>query len=1333
MVKAMVVCGAMAVAQSQAVPEVRFAELVTEEDEVLSALRLALVKDGMVQVSGVPGLAKAREETFALGAKCLADTDAVTATFDDQTLRKTVASVTLQGETVGLGLETHFPDQELSAPCKAFDQSSRKFRTLVTRVSNLLFSHMTSMCSGRGPKPRAAFARSADEHKGDFDTLWEFLNQGEHLEHFHAYETACANITSESDRRPPTLEMHLDEGLFIALVPSMWVNPSTGERDASIPSNTAFYVENALGQVVIPDFADNGDVVVFMMGDGVGPWLGNACPPFRPVPHALKLTETCANGSRSADAVRMWYGRMFLPPVDAIYEPSGETFGELRAGRVAASVAAAQGDVDVLQDSVSLGCSGTSERVVRDLAGVCPSGQFYCWHQCRTWSNESQCSELLPIASFRCENENGVLWTPEQDHCNNCRINCGPALLAPNTEGVCNGFSTSMFMSGFVSGFDPADSCVVLLWEPLTLDTEGKVAAGFIAVFFFGMVVELVLFSRKFHLRVSQSHNPMLRKLVYVLLYATQVTFGYFAMLIAMTYSSLLFAGIVLGLVAGHVVFNMKSFDKVDGVKDGKPVAGDAATALEGENTDPCCQFMTDVEDPPANVSSIKGGRPALIKVTNLKPSSKRPSAGPPARRAEGPGEGADAGGPAKRTSAAGSMTGARSPTLSIDCSTTETDVKAVHRHQDDARHGHHRDQGRVTELGQAEDQAEDQVKADETSRTVTQLQEKDASSDAAADSTFNFVVQGPTPFSESVLWEQMRQFYASQGVEAWAKGIVPCFITCNAFIARSYAKVIHAYLSDLLAKGSLATSEPVYILELGVGSGKFSFLLLKMLTERLEMAFGDDCPLRIKYVMTDFCKAPFRFWRNHPSLKRYLSSGSLDFAKFDACRDTSLTLEMSRQKLQFGSMKNPPIVVANYLFDTLPADAFRVKSGDLLEGYLSVLSSQRERVATDPGILTRFKPQFDWQPRSRQADAVTEEILCWYRSHFGTKRDASFLIPTQSLQCLSRIKQFSAQGRMMVLSGDKGQTSTLAFQQGEHADPHIAVHGSFSLMVNYHAVGLWFDAHGGFALHCPLEDASLKVSAFVLEAPQDAGAQVATAHWNGYGEPLPARVRPFPGLQLAFRETMAAFGPNHFFSLQQIDIKQPCNAENGTEEQMRSVLAMLQLSGWDADLVFKFRETLLGNLAACNSRLLDDLTRGMEEAWANFFFLEPDKDFAFELGRFYYGIQSYQRALIFYSKSSELVGRHHITEHNIGLCHVSLGDKARALHFFEQSLQLNPTYDKAREQRNLVRQALHLPAVHTPTKSQFIQHQILTKSPQHSKTSRISFDPEVLTRCHSA
>jgi hypothetical protein len=78
-----------------------------------------------------------------------------------------------------------------------------------------------------------------------------------------------------------------------------------------------------------------------------------------------------------------------------------------------------------------------------------------------------------------------------------------------------------------------------------------------------------------------------------------------------------------------------------------------------------------------------------------------------------------------------------------------------------------------------------------------------------------------------------MMSFYDRKGVESWSQGIVPHFITCNAFIGRAYAKVLLGFLHDCASSNAclpLTVSESLYIVELGAGSGKFSFFILKVL-----------------------------------------------------------------------------------------------------------------------------------------------------------------------------------------------------------------------------------------------------------------------------------------------------------------------------------------------------------------------------------------------------------------------------------------------------------------------------------------------------------------------
>ncbi len=76
--------------------------------------------------------------------------------------------------------------------------------------------------------------------------------------------------------------------------------------------------------------------------------------------------------------------------------------------------------------------------------------------------------------------------------------------------------------------------------------------------------------------------------------------------------------------------------------------------------------------------------------------------------------------------------------------------------------------------------------------------------------------------------------------------------------------------------------------------------------------------------------------------------------------------------------------------------------------------------------------------------------------------------------------------------------------------DPHVAVHGSFSFMVNFHAVKVYVSNRGGFSLATPFLD-GFKCAAFLV----------------GFGED------ELPELQYAWKDTMDTFGPDNFSTLQ--------------------------------------------------------------------------------------------------------------------------------------------------------------------------------------------------------
>ncbi|CAM9517448.1 unnamed protein product, partial [Ectocarpus sp. 12 AP-2014] len=194
-------------------------------------------------------------------------------------------------------------------------------------------------------------------------------------------------------------------------------------------------------------------------------------------------------------------------------------------------------------------------------------------------------------------------------------------------------------------------------------------------------------------------------------------------------------------------------------------------------------------------------------------------------------------------------------------------------------------------------------------------------------------------------------------------------------------------------------SQKPVYIVEVGAGSAKLSYVLLQKLLKLSEYlprprgnAASDDAASAdgdnntatqgrgfcFKYVITDFSHANFGFWMNHPRLQELFTLGVVDFAVFDAearpgevgggkgttkeCAESEpppppeegsdpaapgscgggggaglwgsgcLRLELCGEELRPGDLDNPVIVVANYVFDSLKQDAFRVHGGVLEE-----------------------------------------------------------------------------------------------------------------------------------------------------------------------------------------------------------------------------------------------------------------------------------------------------------------------------------------------------------------------------------------------------------------
>jgi hypothetical protein len=189
-------------------------------------------------------------------------------------------------------------------------------------------------------------------------------------------------------------------------------------------------------------------------------------------------------------------------------------------------------------------------------------------------------------------------------------------------------------------------------------------------------------------------------------------------------------------------------------------------------------------------------------------------------------------------------------------------------------------------------------------------------------------VLQGPQPFAQSMLWDLQRRYFAERGVDAWRQGEVPHYVTSNPRMADSYAQIVLAFLRDRqrLAGADEPAAEPLYICELGAGSGRFAFHFLTRLVRLCEQA---GVPVgAFRYVLTDQAQANVRFWREHARFQAFFAAGLLDVAEFDISQSGDIALQMGKVSIGPGSLARPLVVVANYVFDSIPQDLFYVDAG---------------------------------------------------------------------------------------------------------------------------------------------------------------------------------------------------------------------------------------------------------------------------------------------------------------------------------------------------------------------------------------------------------------------
>jgi SAM-dependent MidA family methyltransferase len=496
--------------------------------------------------------------------------------------------------------------------------------------------------------------------------------------------------------------------------------------------------------------------------------------------------------------------------------------------------------------------------------------------------------------------------------------------------------------------------------------------------------------------------------------------------------------------------------------------------------------------------------------------------------------------------------------------------------------------------------------------------------------------------FSEAPIWELQRSYYEEQGILAWQSEEVPLYITNNPIIAVTYAEILFGFLQDRARLGY--TSAPVTILELGAGSGRLAFQILKELCELRDYAGILLPPFR--YVMSDLAIKNITYWQRHRSLQPFIEQGILDFAKFDAVQDTELHLTQSGILIRPGDLEQPLLVIANYFFDSIPQELLYVDESRIYECDVSLQFPDGAADLGTSDMLEKVVPEYHYRRAAEyeQESYLYRDVIELYQQKL---EDSHVLFPAIGLACLERLHELSQAG-FMLLTADKGDHR---LENWEYAEaPKLIHHGSFSLEANYHAIQYVFEQKGAQTLFTKHHYKNLNVGCILM-----------------LQDPI-----SYANTRLAYRRFVDRFGPDDFFSL-----------KAGFEGQINhmelsQLYSFWKLGGYDAQLFLQSAKRISDLLPDSGEQEMNDIRNGIHLMWEGYYPIEVKHDLALDCGMLLYQMDLFEDALLFFERSVHDYDADTAALYPMAICCYEVGREEAARDYTQRALAMEPEHEGA-------------------------------------------------------
>jgi len=503
------------------------------------------------------------------------------------------------------------------------------------------------------------------------------------------------------------------------------------------------------------------------------------------------------------------------------------------------------------------------------------------------------------------------------------------------------------------------------------------------------------------------------------------------------------------------------------------------------------------------------------------------------------------------------------------------------------------------------------------------------------------YPIEGFLPFSQSLIWKLNHQFYQEVGLEAWREGDVPYQLTSNSKVGKAYAEIIFGFLKDLAFQGKI--DEKIYILELGAGHGKLAFHLFKhldKLIKQIKINLPEYC-----YILSDIAEDNIAFYQSHPQFKEYIDSGRLDIAYFDMLTTQEISLRISGESISSQSLEQPIVVLANYFFDSIPAELFYYKSGKVFDCELSLESFSKTENLSTSDLLRNLKLTYNLEPHNPQyfEDPLFNKIVDQYKH---LVKNSHVIFPSKGIEGLNRIMGFSKAG-MMVVTMDKG-FHEIHDLEGASA-PKMMTHGSMSFSVNYHALGTHCTAKKGTVWFPSSSNFSVELVCLIY---------------------LP-EAEVFTDTRLAFQRYVDDFGPDDYNILKKLAY------QLRGDLTIPQILAYLRMANYDTSVFVNLFDRLKQLLSSITYNERHRILQAMHEVWEMYFSLNESYDLAFELGGIFYALGAYEDALSYFHRSEELFGSKPDTYYNKALSYYQLRQDDSFVQIVKEAKLKFPKFEK--------------------------------------------------------